>query len=156
MLLLSSLSNVVAADIFKCQRPDGTTIFTDDPGQATADCKLERITDPPVLGVIPDAAVARTPSTTPPESTPSGGEAAVDAAKLFETFESEVKQLVEQSRSARRRAFRSAFVADKQKARQELAELKTQANKLHGEIQKSELRSSEKQTLLEKLATVTE
>lgn len=96
------------------------------------------------------------PSTKPPAPNFPKGKAVVDAAKSFETFESEVTQLVEQVSSSRRRAFRSAFVADKQKARQELAELKTQANDLQGEIQKSGLRGSEKQTLLENLATVAE
>lgn len=144
------------ADIFKCQQPDGTIIFTDDPGQASADCKMERVTDLPILGIIRDSAVVSTPSATLPAPNLSKGKTAADAAKSFETFESEVTQLVEQASSARRRAFRSAFVADEQKARRELAELKTQASDLQGEIQKSGLRSAEKQTLSEKLATITD
>lgn len=142
-----SLSN---ADIFKCQQPDGTIVFTDN--SSAADCKLERVELPP-LSIMSDTSLSR--GSTPGDSGPGPAYSGEKSAKTYEEFKSEVSLLVEQFTYARRWAMRG-LVASKLKARRELTDIRAQKLLLQGAITQSDLNNSEKQELLETLATITE
>jgi hypothetical protein len=141
------------ADIFKCQLPDGSTFFTDSPELATADCKMQRVTELPVLGVMQGSSAVSAPTTPSARASPSGKQG--QEAKTFEALKSKVDMLAEQFKSSQRRAWRGR-VANKQEARRELKDIRAQKQELQSEVTQSTLSNSEKQALLGTLATITE
>ena len=148
LLMLWTVS-LTSADIFKCQKPDGTIIFTDK--SSNADCKLERVEALPLLGTISDSvpAGASVPATGSAKPAASGGN------KTYEDFKGEVSLLVEQFTSARRGTMRG-LAKYKLAARRDLTEIRARKGSLTSEIQRSSLSSREKQELTEALATITE
>lgn len=141
------------ADIFKCQLPDGSTFFTDSPELATADCKMQRVTELPVLGIMQGSPAAPASTTTAVSSGTSGKKG--QEAKAFEAYKSEIDLLAEQFKSSQRRAWRGRVV-NKLEARRELTDIRAQKQKLQSEVTQSPLSNTEKQVLLGKLATITE
>jgi soluble cytochrome b562 len=152
-LLTVMTTNPSRADIFKCQLPDGSTFFTDSPELASADCKMQRVTELPVLGVMQGSPAAPASTTSSASSSPSGKKG--QEAKTFAAFKSEVDLLAEQFKSSQRRAWRGR-VANKQEARRELKDVREQKQQMQGAISQSALSTSEKQELLGTLATITE
>jgi hypothetical protein len=151
LLILWTVS-LAGADIFKCQQPDGTIVFTDK--TSNADCKLERVEDLPILGVLPDA--PQRPSSAPSSGAGVAPQSSENGSKSYESFESEVSALVEQYQSARSYLHRANIVKNKQAARRDLADIKAQMNSLANEIEQSSLSRGEKRGLQEKLAVVSE
>lgn len=149
-LMTSSLS---WADIFKCKLPDGSTFFTDSPELATTDCKMQRVTELPVLGIMQGSPAAPASSSSSASASPSGKKS--QEAKSFEVFKSEVDVLTEQFKSSQRRAWRGR-VANKLEARRDLTDIRAQKQKLQSEVTQSNLSNTEKQELLGTLATITE
>ena len=153
-ILLSMIAiNSSWADIFKCNLPDGSIFFTDSPELASADCKMQRVTELPVLGIMQGSPVAPGSTTPSASASPSGGKG--QEAKTFDAFKSEVDTLAEQFKSSQRRAWRGR-VANKQEARRELKDVRAQKQQMQGAITQSALSTSEKQELLGTLATITE
>jgi hypothetical protein len=150
LLLTIWTVSLSSADIFKCQQPDGTIVFTDN--SSAADCKLERVDLPP-LSIMSDTSLSL--GSTPGDSGPGPAYSGEKSAKTYEEFKSEVSLLVEQFTSARRGAMRG-LVVNKQKARRDLTDIRAQENELASEIERSELSRSEKQELQGSLATITE
>jgi hypothetical protein len=149
-LLLIMSGGLALADTFKCTRPDGTAFFTNDPAQAPSGCVIERVTELPPLGIIPDA---------PRQQPAAPGKERSSAAKkqdLFTPYKNEATLLVERFQSARRMAVKSSFVADKLQARQELADIRAQKASLLSEIEQLPLSSSERTELKNLLSTITE
>lgn len=144
-LMLWSVS-LAGADIFKCQQPDGTIVFTDK--SSNADCKLERIELPPLNSTPARASV---PDAGSVESVDSGGK----GVKTFEDFKGEVSLLVEQFTRARRGTMRG-LAKNKLAARRDLAEIRARKATLTSEIQQSSLSAWQEQELMEALATITE
>lgn len=150
LLLGILIASSAFADIFKCQQPDGTIVFTDR--SSSADCKLERVQNLPLLGVIADTPVSRGSEQSATASSPrSGGQ----TAKTYDEFNNEVALLVEQFTNARRGAMRG-LVGNKLKARRDLTDIRARKITLGGEIEQSTLSSSEKQSLTGMLASITE
>ena len=87
-LMTSSLS---WGDIFKCQLPDGSTFFTDSPELASADCKMQRVTELPVLGIMQGSPAAPAPTTPSASTNPSGKKS--QEGNTFEALKSEVDSL---------------------------------------------------------------
>ena len=141
------------ADIFKCQLPDGSTFFTDSPELASADCKMQRVTELPVLGIMQGSPAAPASTTSSASANPSGKKN--PEGKTFEAFKSEVDLLAEQFKSSQRRAWRGR-VANKQEARRDLKDIRAQKQELQSAVTQSTLSNSEKQALLGTLATITE
>lgn len=151
-LLLIVSGGLALADTFRCTRPDGTVFFTNDPSQAPSGCVIERVTDLPPLGIIPDAPLQQ------PAAPSNGSSSLAQAAEknLFEPYKNEATLLVERFKSAREKVYRSSFVADKLQARQELADIRGQKASLLSEIEQLPLSSSEKTELENLLSTITE
>lgn len=146
--------NAAGADVFKCKEQNGATVYTDRPTQATADCKREQVTELPSL---------RGASLAPAEEAPAPDSAAIvpstasqERARLFETFQGEVEELITQFHSARYRIFQAGLLANKLQARRELTEIRARKLELQGEIEGSSLSYGEQQELTEKLADITE
>lgn len=152
-LLVLMTSSLSWGDIFKCQLPDGSTFFTDSPELASADCKMQRVTELPVLGIMQGSPTAPASTTSSASANPSGKKS--QEGKTFEAFKGEVDLLAEQFKSSQRRAWRGR-VANKQEARRELTDIRAQKLKLQSEVTQSPLSNAEKQTLLGTLATITE
>jgi len=141
------------ADIFKCKLPDGSTFFTDSRELATADCKLERVTELPVMGIIQGSPATPTSASSLAGASPSGKKS--EEAASFEAFKNEVAMLAEQFKSSQRRAWRGR-VANKHEARRDLTEIRAQKQKLQTAITQSALSNSYKLELMGTLATITE
>ena len=150
ILLTTWTVNLASAEIFKCQQPDGTIVFTDN--SAAADCKLERVELPP-LNIMSDTSLSR--GAAPSASGPRPARSGEKSAKTYEEFKSEASLLVERFTSARRRTMHG-LVVNKLKARRDLTDIRAQKTRLVDEIEKSSLRRSEKHELQERLSTITE
>ncbi len=153
-LLLVMSAGLALAETFKCTRPDGTVFFTNDPSQAPSGCVIERVTDLPPLGIIPDAPTQQPAA--PGKGDLSASKAPTDNKKLFVPYKNEATLLVEKFQSARQRVYRSSFVADKLQARKELADIRAQKAVLLSEIEQLPLSSSEKTELKNLLSPITE
>lgn len=153
-LLLIMSGGLALADTFKCTRPDGTVFFTNDPSQAPSGCVIERVTDLPPLGIIPDAPMQQPAA--PVKRRSSASQAQTAEKNLFEPYKNEAALLVEKFQSARQSVFRSSFVTDKLQARRELTDIRAQKAGLLSEIKQSSLSPSEKTELENLLSTITE
>jgi hypothetical protein len=152
LVLLSS--TLAGAATFKCTRPDGTTIFTDDPAQVPGDCLLEKFTELPPLGILPETP----PLQAPPATLQRPGTARTDTGgtQSFDAFKSETALLLEKYQAARRKFFQSSFAKDQLDARRELADLRAQKNALLEAIEQSSLSVAEKRDLAGRLAAITD
>lgn len=153
-LLLVMPAGMALADTFKCTRPDGTVFFTNDPAQAPSGCVIERVTDLPPLGIIPDAPAPR--PAVPGKGRSSAARAKTAEKTVFARYENEATRLVESFQSARQRVYRSSFVADKRQARQELTDIRARKASLLSEIRQAPLSSAEKTALENRLSAITE
>lgn len=153
-LLLIMSGNLAMAETFKCTRPDGTVFFTNDPSQVPSGCVIERVTDLPPLGIIPDAPLQQPAA--PGKGRSSASQAQTSQKKLFEPYKNEATILVERFKSARQSVYRSSFVTDKLQARRELVDIRAQKASLLSEIKQSSLSPSEKKELENLLSTITE
>jgi hypothetical protein len=154
VLLLIMAGGLAGADTFKCKRPDGTIIFTNDPSQAPSDCLLERVKDLPPIGIIPDY----TPPTAsvPSEKRLVAPQTEIDDTKSFNALKSEAARLVEEFQSARRRAMHSSLVKDQLVAKRELTEIRVQKTMMLSELDQASLSAAEQQELEGLLSAITE
>jgi hypothetical protein len=154
LLLLIVSTGLSLADTFKCTRPDGSVFFTDDPAQVPEGCLIERVTDLPPVGILPDTPL-RQPQT-PNAERPIVPRTQAGAMKSFESFKSDATLLVAKFQSARRRVATSSFVTDRLEARRELTDIRKQKENLLSEIDKASFISSEKRELESILSAITE
>ncbi len=154
VLLLIMASTSVGADTFKCRRPDGTIMFTDDPTRGSGDCKMERVTDLPPIGTLPD----RPQSQAPPPAAQEAAPARTNDGKTnaFGAFRSEAALLVEQFQSARQRLVYAPLASDKLAARRELTAIRAQKDSLLENLKGSALSSSEKMEIAGLLSAISE
>ncbi|MCM2265969.1 MAG: hypothetical protein NDI73_12345 [Desulfuromonadales bacterium] len=142
------------ADTFKCTRPDGSVFYTDDPAQVPSGCAIERVKEPPPIGIIPEPPLKQPlvpgvegPVTPPPQAS---------GTRPFDSFKNEAAQLFEEYQAARHKVVQTSFVADEQVARRELFAIKARASDLRSEINQSSLSGSEKRELEVLLSPITE
>jgi hypothetical protein len=149
---LGALSSA-QAEIYKCVRPDGTTLFTSDPAQAPADCRPELIDPLPPLGVLPESVAPAPPERTPASGSRQSPEAAGKSAAAYTT---EATALANQYDAARRTLYRASMVVDQLAARREMSEIRQRKILLLEEVDRSSLGSAEKRSIGEILAPISD
>jgi hypothetical protein len=143
------------AVMYECTRPDGTMVFTDNPLQAPANCRMITAENlgPALLSPTSPQPQAQ-PQSPPPAGAKTAAQAGNGAEPTFETFQSEAEQLVTSYKDTRRRYNQASFAKDQLTAMRELAEIKSQKNALLSALQQSSLSSSEKQQIMATLAAI--
>lgn len=154
VLLLIMASTPVGADMFKCQRPDGTIMFTDDPTRSSGDCKMERVTDLPTIGTLPDRPQSQAPPPAAQQAAPTRSND--DRTNALDAFRSEAARLVEQFQSARHQVVYATLASDKLAARRELAAIRAQKDSLLENLKGSTLSASEQREIAGLLSAISE
>jgi len=139
---------MAGAETFKCQRPDGTVMYTNDPAQAPGDCVMEKVTDLPPIGTLPEAPRPSAAPSTVARPTPPQAD--------FALFKSEAQRLVDDYQDTRQRVFRSSLVKDQLEAKRQLAELRAQRDGLLVAIEQATLSVAEREELAGLLAVISE
>jgi len=139
---------MAGAETFKCRRSDGTVMYTNDPAQAPGDCVMEKVTDLPPIGILPEAPRQPAAPQSAARSTPPPAD--------FALFKSEAQGLVDDYQSTRQRVFRSSLVKDQQEAKRQLAELRVQRDGLLAAIDQAALSVAEREELAGLLAVISE
>jgi hypothetical protein len=152
LLLLMGYS-LTSANTYKCQRPDNSVFFTDDPSLGPDECPMERVTDLPIIGIMQEP--SQRYDSVPKSDNAVTSEKNDDKEKSYENIKSEVEKLASQFLSTRRRVLKSQNKT-KWEARQKLIEIREQKKNLLTEIDRSALRYSEKEELQEILSSTIE
>jgi hypothetical protein len=153
LLLLMGYS-LTSANTYKCQRPDNSVFFTDDPSLGPDECPMERVTDLPLIGIMQEP--SQRYDSVPKSDNAVTSEKKDDNVKSFETLKSEATALFAQFRSAHTTIHKSRKRYKKWKARQKLIEIEAQKQNLLSAIDRSALRQSDKEELQEVLSSMTE
>ena len=154
VMLTIITSGLAEADTFKCKRPDGTIIFTNDPSRMPDDCEIEKVVELPPIGIIPE--LQRQQAPVPSKGDADIPQAKTGVAKTLDDYKSEAVTLAGKFQSARRRFFQSSFAKDQFEARRELAEVRAQKNYLLSDMERSDMEISQKQEIEKILSSITE
>lgn len=157
VLFIFVATSLVHADVYRCEE-DGRVIFTDNPTNLSSDCKAESKNDVRPLNVIPSPPGKPVKSKAPTRHSATATEQKQqnDMPSLYEGFKEETEILVDEFISKRKQVFRSTLTQDKQKARRELSEIRSQKSLLISAIDKSKLTRSQKTELKTKLSAITD
>ena len=154
VVLLIAAGTFSHAAVYKCQRPDGSVVYMDDPGRADRDCRLERIETLPELNILPDPAPQLVPAAKADGQTASP--VAEDVANSLASYQEQASRLVDQYQVTRRKMVHSVLAGEQLQARRELAEIRRQKDVLLDEIDRAALSGGEKSRLREQLAPIVE
>jgi hypothetical protein len=139
------------ADTYKCTRPDGSIFFTDDLSQVPKGCAIERVENLRPIGKPPEPPVNEAPM---PDETPvfrtedaTPPQVLSHNMRLFKNLKSQAVRIGDEYQALRRKLHGYSYVKDDIRTKQELSEIRKQAELLRDEINESPLSSSEKQEL---------
>lgn len=157
-LLLIMTTCLSYADLYRCKSSDGSTIFTDNQSNIPPECQVDVMRDLPYNGVTPSSpspsVKQRSATQRPVPKTEQ--EPLENVEKVYSSLKEEAEILVDQFASSRRKVFRSTKVKNKQTARRELNEIRTQKGSLLSEVDQSILNRAQKNEVREILASITE
>ena len=156
--LLVLCGNLSLAEIYKCKDASGATVYTDDSTKLPQGCDTEHHIKLPQLNVMPgQVSQPETPgTTTSPPVPPDDAAQPNNTESAYAALKSEAVNLVESFDAARKSSFRAHQVSNKQKARQELSEIRTQKQSLLKKIEASQLPRPQKKEISERLSSITE
>ncbi len=146
------------ADIYRCKETDGTTIFTDNLLNVPMGCQAETVKDlPPGVGIPSDFPPHVKQIATPKLSTSKSKQKQLERGEsIYHALKGEAEGLVEQYLSTRKEVFRSSLTRDKQRARRELTEIRSQKGNLLREVDQSPLHRSKKKEISAILSSISE
>jgi hypothetical protein len=156
--LLITVADLAHADIYRCKETDGTTIFTDNLLNVPMGCQTDKVRVLPRSVAIPSnpsppakqIAIPKLSTSKSKQKQSERGESAYYALK------GEAESLVEQYLSTRKEVFRSSLTRDKQRARRELTEIRSQKGNLLREVDQSPLHRSKKKEISAILSSISE
>lgn len=153
LLLLVLTQSWAVAETFRCERADGTVIYTDDPAKAPPGCEPQQVEDLPDINIVPaqpSPATAK-PSRDKPSKAAQGHD---QNSRSAEALEKEAETLATQFEATRTELYRSILAKDKQKARRELTEIRGERDRLQEELNRSSLNRDQKARIAEILSRI--
>ena len=157
ILILFVATSLVHAEVYRCEE-DGIVIFTDNLANFSPSCQAEIVSDAQPLRVTPSPSVKPVKERAKPlrPTTATEQKQQNDIERSYEDLKEKTETLVEKFVSKRKGVFRNTLTRDKQKARRELKEIRSQKSLLISEIDKSKLNRTQKTKLKTTLSAITD
>lgn len=149
ILILLFAGQALAAEMYRCERADGTVTYTDDPSKAPPDCTPQPVQDVPEINIVP----ARS-APSPTQSAQRAPKKPTRESRSAAAFTQEAEALFTQLETTRTELHRAILAKDKQKARRELTAIRAEKNLLLEDLDRSTLTSTDKSRIREILSTI--
>ncbi len=157
ILLLFIAISLVHAEVYRCEE-EGRVIFTDNLANISSSCQTEILSDAHLLNVTPSPTAMPFKERAQPLRSTTATEQKQQSTgeRSYKAFKEKAENLVEEFASTRKQVFRNTLAKDKQKARRELREIRSQKSLLISEIDKSKLNRTQKTELKTTLSAITD